>query len=114
MATRTESGAAGLGAMLLVAVTGVALAFASGATRAGGAASARARADAAADLVALAAVVDPASGAGRVARANGATVVRVDDRLGGGLTVQVRRGGVVGEATARPAAQDRGRSGTRR
>lgn len=103
MTARTESGGAGTGAAGLLFVAALAVVFSVGAARAGAAAAMRARADGVADLAALAAVVDPGSGADRVARANGAAVVAVATRPDGGATVRVRLEGTDGEASARPA-----------
>lgn len=104
MPGRTESGATGTGALALLLSAALAVVFSVGAARAGGAAATRARADGVADLVALAAVVDPSSGADRVARANDATLVEVTARADGDTTARIRRAGVVAAATARPSA----------
>jgi hypothetical protein len=62
----------------------------------------RARADAAADMTALAVVVGDRSTAARVAEASGATVIEVVDRPGGASQVVVERGGVRSIAAAAP------------
>ena len=67
----------------------------------------RARADAVADVTALAGAVDDRSGADRVARSNGATVTGLR-RSGGVVIVEVALGSQNAEAAATPTAQPLG------
>lgn len=86
---------------IVLAVVAVAVVVTGGVERLGDAASGRARADAIADLAALAAVTGGHPAAAAVARADGADLVDVD-RRGGTTVVVVRHRGVEAVAAARP------------
>jgi len=101
--TRTERGAA---SPLLAAGVAVAVVCAVGVLRVGDAAARRARADAAADLSALAHVTGDLDAATAVARANGA-VVTGHRRTGAARVVTIDLDGVVATAAARPAGSAR-------
>lgn len=93
--------------LVVAAVLLVAACVALGAARVGAAAAGRARADATADLVALAGALDGATGAQRVASRNGATVVSFRTlpvgSSGPAVVVVVDRSGIRSTAAARPA-----------
>ena len=95
-----EEGAAGV---LVAALLGVTALLVLGLGRLDGAAVERARADAVADLVALAAVTGGADGAQRVATADDATVVHLDGSASGRRTVTVQTGSVTAVASAAPS-----------
>lgn len=97
--TRSERGIATL---LLPCVFVVALALVIGTTRVGAASTARARAEAVADMVALAAVNGGSTVAATVAGANGAELV-THDRVGHTESVSVRHGGVLARSAAEPS-----------
>jgi hypothetical protein len=94
-----EEGAATVLVAALLAVTAL---LALGLGRLGAAAVDRARVDAVADLVALAAVTGDADGARRVANAAGASVVSLADGPAGRRTVTVRLRGSTSVAAAAP------------
>ena len=93
--------------LLVAALLGVTALLAVGLGRLGGAAVTQARADAVADLAALAAVTGDDAGARRVAVAAGAAVVQVDVGPAGRRTVTVRLGASTAVAAASPAADGR-------
>ena len=95
-----EEGAA---SVLVAALLGAAALLVLGLGRLGGAAVERARTDAVADLVALAAVTGDGEGAARVATADGAALVQLDGTMGGRRTVKVQISSVVAVAAAAPA-----------
>ncbi len=97
--TRTERGSASL---VLLAGLAVAVVLATGVARVGDAAARRARADATADVVALAAVTGGDDAAAAIAAANGAEVRRLR-RLGDTVVVDVTASGATSVAAARPA-----------
>lgn len=97
---RTERGATTL---LVAAGLALAVALAAGVGRVGAAAERRARTDAVADLVALAAVTGGPDGAAAVARANGARL-RSTSVVGDVTVVRVQVRGTIAGAAARPAA----------
>lgn len=92
------------GSVSLIVAAGVALAavMAIGVARVGDASWRRARADATADMVALAAVTGGDDGSRAVAAANGAEVRSVR-RVGDTVVVDVVAAGVSSSAAARPA-----------
>ena len=90
--------------VLVAALLGVTALLAVGLGRLGGAAVTQARADAVADLTALAAVTGDAGGARRVAAAAGAAVLRIDAGPSGRRTVTVQLGPASAVAAAAPAA----------
>lgn len=96
----SEEGAAGV---LVAALLGVTALLVLGLGRLGGAAVERARADAVADLVALAAVTGDVDGASSVAAADGATVIRLDAETTGRRSVTVQVASVTAVAAAAPA-----------
>ena len=96
----SEEGAA---TVLVAALLGVTALLAVGLGRLGGAAVGQARADAVADLTALAAVTGDAAGASRVAESAGAVVERVEAGPAGRRTVTVRLGPSTAVAAAAPA-----------
>jgi hypothetical protein len=98
---RGQRGAAGL--VVLAGATALSAPLCLGLGRLGSAAHLRARTDAAADLVALAAVTGGDGAAGRVAAGNGVTLVALEVRPDGGVTVEVAAGGTSARAAAAPA-----------
>ena len=96
----TEEGAA---SVLVAALLGVTALLVVGLGRVGGAAVARGRVDAVADLVALASVTGGAEGAQRVAAADGAVLFGVAGSPSGRQTVTVQIAGVTSSATAAPS-----------
>jgi hypothetical protein len=95
----SEEGAVTVLVAALLAVTAL---LALGLGRLGAAAVDRARADAVADLVALAAVTADEEGARRVAAASAATVVHLEGQPAGRRTVTVRIGRTTAVAAAAP------------
>lgn len=93
--------------MLVAALLGVTALLVVGLGRLGGAVVVSARADAVADLVALAAVTGDEDGARRVAAADGATVVRFEGDPSGRSRVTVRLGAATAVAAAAPAPDGR-------
>lgn len=97
VATRTESGSASLPALAVLVVVA---AMTAGLARVGEAAVTRARADAVADVTALAAVSGGEPVAARVADSSGAVLVEHRVRRDGSVVVVVRSGAVEAVAAA--------------
>jgi hypothetical protein len=98
---RDERGSA---APLLLALLAVTVVVVAGVARVGGAAVHRARADATADVVALAAATADPAAAEDVARRGGARLIELRTRADGAVEVRVERSGVVARAAARAVA----------
>ena len=89
---------------LLLALVAVVLLGVAGASRVGDAAVRRARADATADVVALAGATAGETSAAEVAHRNRASVAEVRTRRDGAVQVEVQRDGLLARAAARVVA----------